>query len=118
MAAATAEILPARLDIKLWRGDTVLVPVQIKESGAPANVTGRTYKAQVRREADGPVVASFTVDSTAAATGVIGLNLNASTTEALAPGSYIWDLEQKTAGSVRTLLAGHVEVRGDVSRDA
>jgi hypothetical protein len=113
---ATVKILPAKLGYKITRGDDFADPITFTEDGDPIDVSARTYTAQIRRTTEGEVEATMSVDMTDAATGVIVLTLADSITEDM-DGSYVWDLEQDTAGVLRTILAGPFEVLRDVTRD-
>lgn len=86
------------------RGDTVAEPVTILEGGVPADITGRTYRAQLRRY-DDPDPIDFTIDITAPTAGQIVLRLD-DAQSALLDGTYQWDLEQNAGGVVRTLVGG------------
>lgn len=114
---ATVDLRPGRLDIKTSRGDDVGVTLEIQESGSAANLTGRTFQAQIRRAVDSTTAVDVTVDTTGAATGILVLRLEDTVTDDLF-GSYYWDLEQTVGGTVRTLLAGRWTFEKDVTRDA
>lgn len=114
---ASVKIIPAKLNYTMVRGDDFADEVTIKE-GTPAaavDVSSRTYTAQVRATPDGAVVASFSIDMTSAASGVVGYSLADTVTDDLA-GTYVWDFQQSTAGAVRTLMAGSFTVLKDVTR--
>ena len=115
---ASVKVLPAKLNYRMLRGDDFADQVTIKEGGPPAvagDVSARTYTAQVRSTPDGVVVASFVIDMTNAATGVVGYSLAETVTDDLS-GSYVWDFQQDTAGVVRTLMGGAFVVDKDVTR--
>lgn len=116
MSNTTIKILPVPLDIEFRQGDTVSLSTTIKENGSAVDVSTRTYLAQIRKVKEGPVVEEFTIDMTLAATGKIVLNITPADSKLIPSGGYVWDLEQTNGGSVRTLLAGSVEVEADVSR--
>jgi hypothetical protein len=102
----------------MTRGDDFAAEMTIQEGNplAPVNVSARTYTAQIRTTADATtVVATFTVDMTSAATGIIVLRLADTVTDDLG-GSYVWDLQQDTAGVIRTLVGGNFTVLDDVTR--
>jgi hypothetical protein len=114
---ASVKVLPAKLNYRMLRGDDFADQVTIKEGDPPAavDVSARTYTAQVRSTPDGAVVATFTIDMTSAATGVVGYSLPDTTTDDLS-GSYVWDFQQSTGGVVRTLMGGAFVVDKDVTR--
>lgn len=115
---ARVRIIPARLDYEFVRGDDFADEITIEEGDplAPADVSARTYTAQVRTTADATdVTATFSIDMTDAATGIIVLRI-ADTVTATMDGSYVWDLQQDTAGVIRTMAGGAFTLRKDVTR--
>jgi hypothetical protein len=114
---ATIKVIPAKLNYTLVRGDDFADTVTISEGDppAPADVSARTYTAQVRSTPDGAVIASMTVDMSNAATGVVGYALEDTVTAGLA-GSYVWDFQQDVGGVIRTLMGGSFVVLKDVTR--
>lgn len=114
---ATIKVIPAKLNIQMVRGDDFADAITIQEGDplAPVDVSARTYTAQIRTSADATTVtATFTVDMTDAATGIIVLRLADTVTDDLS-GSYVWDLQQDAAGVIRTLLSGGFTVVPDVT---
>ncbi len=115
---ASVKILPAKLNFSITRGDDFAESFTIQEGDplAPVDVSARTYTAQVRAAADATAVtATFTVDMTDAATGVIVLRIADTVTDDLS-GAYVWDLQQDVAGVIRTLAGGAFTVIPDVTR--
>lgn len=113
---ATVTILPAKLNYKITRGDDFADEVTIKENGVAVNVSARTYTAQVRATKDSTtVVATFTIDMTSAATGVVGFAIADTVTDDMS-GTYVWDFQQDTGGVIRTLMGGTFFVDPDVTR--
>jgi hypothetical protein len=115
MATPTVDLRPGKLNIRTSRGDTVAVPITIQEDGLAANLTGRTYSAQIRRSKASATAVTVTVDTADAATGQLVLRLTASATASLS-GDYLWDLQQTIGGSVRTILEGRWTFGADVTR--
>jgi hypothetical protein len=113
--AATVDLRPGRLNIKTSRGDTVGIPLTIQEGGVAADLTGRTYAAQVRRSKASTSSVAVTVDTAGAATGELILRLTAAVTAALS-GAYQWDLQQTQGGTVRTIIEGTWTFGPDVTR--
>jgi hypothetical protein len=116
MANPTVDLRPGKLDIKVTRGDTDGIPIVIQEGGSPADLTGRTYAAQLRRSRNAADAVDITVDATDAATGELVLRLEPDITETLT-GEYQWELQQTVGGTVRTLLTGRWIFDPDVTRD-
>lgn len=111
---------PAPLNLDLRIGDTETVTVEIRNGTTPVNITGRTYRAQIRPEAlSSTVIAEFSCAITNAAGGIVVCTLSASTTAALSPTRAVWDLQETTPGTpdtVQTLVAGIVDIVADVTR--
>ena len=109
---------PADQDLTITRGDTETLVVTITTDGStPVNITGRTYKAQIRSQQDSTTIkASFTCTVTSGATGEVTCVLSATSSAALSAGLYFWDLEETASGTVSTILAGNITVLADVTR--
>ncbi len=110
---------PASYPIELVRGDDYDLELTFKksETGPVIPLTGRSYRAQVRRlTSDDELLATFTVDTTRLADGVVRLGLPKAVTATL-PRTAVWDCKETgTDGKVRTILAGSVGVVGQVTR--
>lgn len=115
MATPTVDLRPGKLNIKVSRGDTDGIPIDIREGGVAADLTGRTFTAQLRRSANATTAVDVEVDTTDADTGRLVLRLDPAVTETLS-GDYQWDLEQVVGGTVRTLLKGTWSFDPDVTR--
>src|ERR1044072_5106448 len=116
MANPTVDLRPGKLDIKVTRGDTNGIAIVIQEGGSPADLTGRTYAAQLRRSRNAADAVDITVDPPDAATGELVLRLEPDITETLT-GEYQWDLQQTVGGRGRTLLTGRWIFDPAVNRD-
>lgn len=116
MTTPTVDLLPGKLNIKVTRGDTDGIPIDIQEGGLAADLTGRTYAAQLRRSPNATIAIDVTVDTTDADTGRLVLRLDDEVTETLS-GDYQWDLQQTMGGTVRTILTGKWTFAPDVTRD-
>lgn len=110
--------VPADQDLMITRGDTETLVVTVTSDGStPINITGRTYRAQIRSSQDSVTVkASFTCTVTDGANGQVTCTMPASTSATLGSGQYYWDLEENASGVVSTILAGNVTVTADVTR--
>jgi hypothetical protein len=111
--------MAATRDITIYQGDTYGHVITITDDATPpaaTNVTGRTFAAQLRRYPSSDVAATFAVDMTNAATGVVQLSLTATQTAALAAGPYAFDVHMITGSSVLTLFAGEAVVTAEVTR--
>lgn len=110
--------MPATLNIIIRTGDTETISVAIKDSaGAAVDITGRTYAAQIREQAESTTaLANFSCTITSAVAGTLAATLSATTTAALTPGLAVWDLQETNGSVVTTLLAGQVTIVQDVTR--
>ncbi len=110
---------PADQDLTITRGDTTTIVVSLvtDDGVTPINITGRTYRAQIRSKKDSTsIAASFTCAITDAANGKVTCTLSAANAATLKPGLQYWDFEETASGVVTTILAGIVTVLADVTR--
>jgi len=109
---------PADQDLIITRGDTETIVVTIQDdNGTAINITGRTYRAQIRTSQDSTTVrGSFTCTVTSGASGQVTCVLAAADSATLTAGNYFWDLEENASGVISTILAGNVTVLADVTR--
>jgi len=110
--------VPAKQNLTITRGDTESVVVTMTSNGTtPINITGRTYRAQIRTTKDASTIdASFTCTVTNAALGEVTCTILPAVTATLSVGTHYWDFEETNAGVVSTILAGSVNVLADVTR--
>jgi len=109
---------PADQDLIITRGDTETLVVTITTDGSTAvNITGRTYRAQIRSQQDSTTIkASFTCTVTSGAAGEVTCILSATSSATLSAGLYFWDLEENASNVISTILAGNITVLADVTR--
>lgn len=108
--------LPEKLDLPLYRGDTERFQIKVWDDTAqtqPSDLTGVTFKAEVRDKPGGAnVLATLAVSSSEP--GVIDVVIDASMSGALTAGS--WDLQLTyPSGDIKTIVAGKVKVTMDVT---
>ena len=110
--------LPASHNLKFVRGDTQDFTITVTEDGTtPRNLTGYTFRAQIRASKDSSTIAGeFACTVATPASGVVRLVLSAASSAALPDEVLYWDFEQTVGGVVTTLLAGKCTVVGDVTR--
>jgi hypothetical protein len=110
--------MPGTRDLDVYRGDDFSHSVTFKDvNGAVINVSARTFASQLRRYPDTSVIAAtFGVDMTNAATGIVVFTLADTVTSTLDAGPYVYDVQQTDSGTVTTMLAGDVTVAADVTR--
>ena len=79
------------------RGDPLCIPVNIKVRGVPEDVSGWTWRAQIRRSYDAALVDEFTIEVVTPIDGTVPnqvlLSLDTFQTATLKSG-YVFDLEQ------------------------
>jgi hypothetical protein len=109
---------PADQDLVITRGDTETLVVTIEDdNGSAINITGRTYRSQIRSSQDSTTIkASLTCTVTSGANGQVTCVLSATDSATLPSGQYFWDLEETASGVVSTILSGNVTVLADVTR--
>ena len=109
---------PADQDLIITRGDTETLVVTITADGStPVDITGRTYRAQIRSTQDSTTIkASFTCTVAYGTDGQVTCVLSATSSATLSAGLYFWDLEENASGVVSTILSGNVTVLADVTR--
>lgn len=102
--------------VAIYRGDSLLLAVDLDAAGGEVDSTGWTFLCQLRDAADALVV-PLTCTPTTPATGGLTLSLTPAQTAALAPADYRWDLQATDLlTNERTLAVGQLRVREDVSR--
>lgn len=108
--------LPAERHISLFRGDDYSHVVQIVDgAGEPVDVSGRTYAAMWRLNAQANDKVSFAIDMTDAAVGKVVLSLTSVQTAGMEDG--LFDLQETNeSGAIRTLFQGRVTVKKDITR--
>lgn len=107
--------MPATRNLTCYRGDTFVYRLEfVDAAGAPVDVSARTFRGMVRRRwSDPSPEATFTVDTSQAASGVVRFTLAATLTEDLEPGRWTYDVEQTDSGDVLTVTRGRFDVEGD-----
>ena len=110
--------MAARRDLEVYQGDTFTHEIRIVDaSGDPINVAGRTFESQVRRRSSYDTIeATFAVDMSQAATGVVVFTIDAATCADLETGVHRYDVHQIVSGVFLTLVYGRVNIRGEVTR--
>lgn len=129
---------PAEVDIVGYRGDSGTFRVTVTKGGAPLDVSQASWDADIRLDADAPVLATMTVTPVVGTTNAVDVTLPAEQSAAITdtatvgardpstePGvlttvvEAVWDLEMTEAGAngaTTTLLRGKVTMTKDVSR--
>lgn len=108
---------PATKNLKFMRGDTQQLNVTLNANGAPVNLEGHTFRAQIRPERNSSTIsASFTCTVPNPTNGQIVAVLSATNSALLPDGVLYWDFEQTNGGVVTTLMSGKCTVLADVTR--
>ena len=95
---ATASTLPGTLNLAVKHGDELSQLCDFS-----IDLTGYTFSAEV--------VSAITVSNVNLAAGQVNLGMSETTTDSIAPGSYLWRLIWTAPGTVRrTALEGVLEV--------
>lgn len=112
-------MLPGKLDLPLYRGDTFRVAATVWLDTAhtqPADLTDATPKAEIRDKPGGKLLAAFAC--TVVLPNTVNLELSASVCAGL-PSRGVWDLQLTYgSGDVWTPLAGKVLVTSDITDSA
>ena len=114
-ATVTIDKRAAVVNFKYQRGDTVAEPITILEAGSPADLTGRVYRAQLRKRINAAASVVFSITIADPLTGEMVLRLTSDETSLLS-GTYFWDLEQEIGDVVRTLIRGEFVFDPDTTR--
>lgn len=100
------------------RGDTYPVAVEVKDlHNAPINITGRTFRLAVNRQAAPDTTADQVLDVAGTITDAAAGKVEFAMTGAgsVAPGKYYYEVQMTAAGGiVTTILAGAWDVRQDI----
>ncbi len=104
-------------DLEVYQGDDFLATVTVLDNaGKPADITGYTAQAQIRRDVadnDPDVAVEIT---TVVNSPYITLSILHGVTETMS-GVYVWDLQIiNTDGATETILTGQVKVTQEVTR--
>jgi len=111
-----ADYSGATYDVRMTQGDTFSEQILMEDSdGSAIDITGYSFASQLRRTADGVLVAAFSI-STNLATSTVTRTLNSATTAGLS-GTYVHDFQwTNPSGQVRTLFSGEFEIEPEVTR--
>ncbi len=123
MAKKKINLAPQILDLVLYSGDGVNFRFTITDAlNVAIPITG-AMRSQIRatRDAPDPPLASFTVDLTDGADGIVVISLTGDDTASLTPTEEpfvgVWDLEWTPSGEQPvTMVQGKLECMPDVTR--
>jgi hypothetical protein len=107
--------MSARRDLSFTRGDTWEHTIKFEDLvGAPLDVSGFSWAAQVKRGWSSALLATFSVTVSGPNNSELVLRVDPPDT-VVEPGDYRWDLERTSSGRRKTLLAGKFKVVGDIT---
>jgi len=109
-----ADYSAAPYDVRIVQGDDFIEPITLEDGESEAiNLSGYTFKSQLRRSADNGLVAEFSISVSG---NVVTRSLTSAVTTDL-DGVYVHDFQWRNPqGRIRTLLAGQFEVVPEVTR--
>jgi hypothetical protein len=111
-------IEPGTYNIVAPQGATFDRTFTFRIDGSLVNLTGYTAAMKVRAKASSDAVLSLTNASgitLGGAAGTIVLGITATQMAAIAPGSYLYDLELTQAGTVTRLIQGSFTVSAEIT---
>ena len=101
----------------IYQSKPYTLTITISDSVGPLNVTTSTFASQLRRyQSSSDIAATFTIDTSNAATGVIQLALSSTQTAGLSAGPYRWDVDKIDGTTITPLAKAEIMVEGDVTR--
>jgi len=105
-------------NLQLYQGDDFIATVTVSNAdGSPADLTGCTAKAQIRKDVADKQPSVATEFTTSVQSPVINISLTHEQTLQL-NGDYVWDLQiTDGSGAITTILAGGISVTQEVTRD-
>lgn len=112
--------LPLQHDLFIYRGDTFRQSITLQTGGLPVDLTTAQITAQCRIDTElrSRLVFDFTIVEIDFTLGKFKLVAEATKTENLRKGIYVWDLQIVIGGEPKTWLTGELELSPDVTRAA
>jgi hypothetical protein len=112
--ATLADYTAGVYDVRMTQGDTFVEELLMEDGdGEAIDLTGYTFKSQLRRTADNGLVAEFGIT---VAGSTVTRSLTSSVTTGL-DGTYVHDFQwTDPQGRIRTLLSGQFEIEPEVTR--
>jgi hypothetical protein len=111
---------PLTANLTFVRGDTWQFQVVITSDAdgtVPVDISTYTFAAQCRTAPDiSAVSGAATCTVTDGVNGSLTVSWSATTTAAISPGLYYWDLQQTAGSAITTIMAGQITVLADVTR--
>lgn len=116
-AAGPVGLRPGGLDLRIVRGDDFRIRLEFFDANEdPLDISGWTIAAQMRSAYQGPLLATFTIETATLPDNELNLELPAALTGTIGEGVYPWDLQRFAGGQlIRTMLSGVAVVSNDVT---
>ena len=90
---------------------------QVRSAGVELDITGYTFRAQIRERSQSTTATDFQVQIVDAVAGAIQMSMTDTVTAGIDPGDYVYDLVMTdTAGTDVRLLQGVATVTAGVTR--
>jgi hypothetical protein len=104
----------AAYDVRITQGDDFVETFTFQDDdGEEITLAGYSFQSQLRRTADGPVIAPFTITVSG---NTVTRRINAAVTAGF-DGEYVHDFQWTTPDNiVRTLITGKLEIEPEVTR--
>jgi hypothetical protein len=106
-------------NLTIDQGSDYTTELQVEDvSGAPADLSGYTVAAEIRRSTRSNTMYPFTVAIVSGVQGLITLKLPATVSNTMKPGRYSYDVEIKktSSGDITRVIEGQVEISGGITR--
>ena len=106
-------------NLSVDQGSTFGAEIDVADSsGDPLDLNGYTVEGQLRKTYTSTPSTAFTSSVFNAGGGVVKISLNATTTNGLKAGRYVYDVEitKTSTGEITRIIEGQLEVRPGVTR--
>ena len=113
-------VLPEKIDLEIYQGDDFYMTIWVTDpdTGTPIDLTGYTFRSQIRPTTDSDVILAL-FQFSVGGIGKVDVHLPGADTETLPVGHCVWDFELTNSagsGQVSTPCAGVVNVTAQVTR--
>lgn len=111
----TIDNTAAVIEWRVTRGDDWSLP--FVKTNSPVSMAGWTWLAQVKPSASRTETqtVALTADTTDAVTGTVLFEVANTSTDAIAAGTYWYEIQRTNGGVIKTLLCGPLIVEGDTA---
>ena len=113
-------MIPTTTPLIIYQGSTFSKLLMISVAGAPYNITGNTFRMQIRESRTKPIIIELTTEngriSVNGAAGEVTLLISATDTAALSFSTALYDLEMISGSVVSRLIEGGVTLSREVTQ--